>query len=65
MYAYSKKYDTSETWLLYPVNDAMRNHEQIVFDSGDGVTVSLFFIDVAHIEENLEELLKRLDVKRS
>ena len=60
MYAYSKKYGTSEIWLLYPVNDAMRNHEQIVFDSGDGATVSLFFIDVAHIEDSLSELLKRL-----
>ena len=25
MYAYSKKYGTSEIWLLYPVNDEMRN----------------------------------------
>ncbi|MFW5670378.1 MAG: 5-methylcytosine restriction system specificity protein McrC, partial [Acetivibrio ethanolgignens] len=60
MYAYSKKYGTSEIWLLYPVNDAMRKHEQIVFDSGDGATVSLFFVDVAHIEESLSELFERL-----
>lgn len=60
MYAYSKKYGTSEIWLLYPVNEAMRNHEQIVFDSGDGATVSLFFIDVAHIEESLSLLFERL-----
>lgn len=60
MYAYSKKYGTSEIWLLYPVNDSMRNHEQIVFDSGDGATVSIFFIDVAHIEDSLAELLERL-----
>lgn len=60
MYAYSKKYGTSEIWLLYPMNDVMRNHEQIVFDSGDGVTVSLFFVDVAHIEKGLSELFERL-----
>ena len=60
MYAYSKKYGTSEIWLLYPVNDAMRNHEQIVFDSGDGATVSLFFVDVAHIEESLSALFEKL-----
>lgn len=60
MYAYSKKYGTSEIWLLYPVNDAMRNHGQIVFDSGDGATVSLFFIDVAHMEESLSTLFERL-----
>jgi 5-methylcytosine-specific restriction enzyme subunit McrC len=62
MYAYSKKYGTSEIWLLYPLNDAMRSHEQIVFDSGDGVTVSLFFVDVADIEKSMEELLHRLSV---
>ncbi|MFW5677833.1 MAG: McrC family protein, partial [Acetivibrio ethanolgignens] len=60
MYAYSKKYGTSEIWLLYPVNDAMRNHEQIVFDSGDGAMVSLFFVDVAHIEESLSVLFEKL-----
>ena len=57
MYAYSKKYGTSEIWLLYPVNDAMRNHEQIVFDSGDGATVSLFFVDVVHIEESCSGII--------
>lgn len=60
MYAYSKKYGTPEIWLLYPVNQAMRNQEQIIFDSGDGVTVSLFFVDVPHIEESLSILLERL-----
>lgn len=60
MYAYSKKYNTSEIWLLYPVNDAMRNVGPIKFDSGDGVTVSLYFVDVANIETNMEELLSLL-----
>lgn len=64
IYAYSKKYETSEIWLLYPVNDAMRDHEQIMFDSGDGVTVSLFFIDVLNIEESLDALLKKSQVNR-
>lgn len=58
MYVYSKKYKTSDVWLLYPVNEVMRNHELIQFDSGDGVTVCLFFVDVAHIEESLEALQK-------
>ena len=65
MYAYSKKYGTSEIWLLYPINDAMRSHEQIVFDSGDGVTVSLFFVDVADIEKSMEELQERLQIGHS
>lgn len=56
MYAYSKKYDTSEIWLLYPVNPEMRNHQDISFESNDGVKIRLFFVDVANIEESLLEL---------
>lgn len=67
MFAYSKKYDTREIWLLYPVNDEMRGHKPIQFDSVSPVTnevettVRLFFVDVANIEDNLKELRKMLD----
>lgn len=64
MYAYSKKYGTSEIWLLYPVNDAMRGCGPIKFDSGDGATVSLFFVDVTDIERSMEELLNSLMIKQ-
>lgn len=60
MYAYSKKYGTSEIWLLYPENDAMRGCGPIKFDSGDGTTVSLFFVDVANIEKSMKDLLDRV-----
>lgn len=60
MYAYSKKYETSEIWLLYPVNDEMRNSNSISFDSGDGTTVNLFFVDVANIEESLSALKEKI-----
>ena len=56
MYAYSKKYETPEIWLLYPENKAMKGHTPIEFDSGDNVHVSLHFVDLEHIEENLEDL---------
>lgn len=56
MYAYSKKYETSEIWLLYPVNHEMRGHAPIAFRSDDGVNVRLFFVDVAYIEGSLKEL---------
>lgn len=56
MYAYSKKYETSEIWLLYPLNDEMRNHAEISFDSGDGTTVHVFFVDVADAKNSLEKL---------
>ncbi|MCI8638977.1 MAG: McrC family protein [Coprococcus sp.] len=65
MYAYSKKYQTSEIWLLYPLNDEMRGHSDIKFESGDGTTVRLHFVDVAHIEETLEELKDKLEVTES
>lgn len=60
MYAYSKKYGTSEIWLLYPINEDMRNHEDISFDSDDGVNVNLFFADVANIEDSMQSLRKLL-----
>lgn len=61
MYAYSKKYETSEIWLLYPVNDEMRNSDSITFDSGDGTIVNLFFVDVANIEKNMRQLKSLLE----
>lgn len=61
MYAYSKKYKTSEVWLLYPIHDEMRGHAPIRFDSGDGTTVTVHFVDVERIEENLEELREKLE----
>lgn len=63
MYAYAKKYQASEVWLLYPMNKEMRDTEPIVFDSGDGVRVSVFLVDVAQIEESLEKLFLALASK--
>ena len=60
MYAYAKKYETSEIWLLYPVNDDMKDCGPIKYDSGDGATVSLYFVDVAHIEDSMKELFDKL-----
>lgn len=56
MYAYAKKYSTSDVWLLYPVNNEMRNCDRILFRSDDGVRVGVFFIDIACIEDSLLEL---------
>lgn len=63
MYAYSKKYKTSEIWLLYPVNKEMRNHAQIQFESGDGTTVRVHFVDVADIEKSLEALRDKIQIE--
>lgn len=64
MYAYSKKYGTSEIWLLYPVSTDMINQDTIIFDSGDGVIVSLYFVDVTHIEESMENLYQKLQASK-
>lgn len=57
MYAYSKKYNTPDVWLLYPMNEKMHEYsdkkiyedkEQIVFRSNDGVIVRVFFINLAN-----------------
>ncbi len=61
MYAYSKKYNTPEIWLLYPANRDMREHDPIVFYSGDNTFVNVFFVDVANIEESLNELKTRIE----
>jgi len=62
MYAYSKKYETSEIWLLYPINDEMGNSKSIKFDSGDGTTVNVFFVDVANMQDSLLMLEENLDI---
>lgn len=58
MYAYAKKYRANEVWLLYPLEDELKETEPISYQSDDGVRVSVYFVDVAHIQESLEELLK-------
>lgn len=60
MYAYSKKYKTSEIWLLYPTNKEMEGLPEIKFESGDDTVVRLHFVDVADIEESLDSLRKKL-----
>lgn len=62
MYAYSKKYNTPEIWLLYPVNDEMRNHDPIVFTGNDNVNVHVFFVDLANIEDNLDMLRQIIEI---
>ena len=63
MFAYAKKYETSDIWLLYPVTREMKKSKDIVFKSygPDGeVRVSVFFVDVVDIEKSLEDLRARL-----
>ena len=64
MFAYAKKYNTSDIWLLYPVTEEMKNSKDIVFRSSgpDGeVCVSVFFVDVVDIEKSIEELKTKME----
>ena len=61
MYAYSKKYNSSEIWLLYPLNDKMIEKSKIKFSSDDGTIVNIYFVDVANIENSLFDLKNRLE----
>ncbi|MBX0358353.1 McrC family protein [Halobacillus sp. Nhm2S1] len=63
MYAYSKKYNTPEIWLLYPLTDEM-DSGYISFYSNKNedieTIVRVFFVDVSNIEESLEVLKEKL-----
>lgn len=62
MYAYARKYEKAnngiipEVWMLYPLNDEVRNHDQISYTSGDGVKVHIYFIDLTDIKMSIEKL---------
>ena len=67
MYAYSKKYNAPEVWLLYPMTDKMS--EMIKFQSYKDdnktvdVTVNVYFVNTAYdkIENSIIDLLKIID----
>ena len=65
MYAYSKKYQTPYIWLIYPINEEVRNNInsfsfEAVENDGQKVFVRVFFVDLdpANIGENLKRLFK-------
>ncbi len=60
VYAYSKKYETPDIWLLYPNNQEMNGRSDISFSGNDGINDSVFFVDVANIEESLKVLRGQL-----
>jgi len=59
MYAYAKKYETNEVWLLYPTNDEFKGNEEICFNSDDGVQVKVFFVDCHRIEDSLVVVMEK------
>lgn len=68
MYAYAHKYrrtnePSPDVWVIYPLNDDMRNQKSISFQSDDGVTVHVFLLDLERIEESLRQLRNLIDLE--
>ena len=63
VYAYSKKYNTSSIWLIYPLNEEVCDMEPLSFESINGeakkVTVRVFFVDLSNYRESLKRLLSQ------
>lgn len=60
MYAYSKKYHAGQVILLYPLSAEMMDHPPIYFQSDDGVSVRVFFVDLKSINDSLAELKSQI-----
>lgn len=63
MYAYSKKYNTSEVWLLYPQNEETEGLEvnfESIKDEKTESNIKIFFVDLSNIEKSLNILRKKL-----
>lgn len=64
MYAYSKKYKTPDIWLIYPMNDEVRELDSLSFeavkDEQTKVSVKVFFVDLADYENSLNQLYQRV-----
>lgn len=59
MYAYAKKYNTDDIWIIYPINKDMLDVGDIVFKSDDGVNVKVFLVDVSDITTSIGKLVER------
>ena len=66
MYAYSKKYEATDIWVLYPENKDMNNSKEIRFISnlpdGENTTIHLFFVNlgVEKMENSMKELYEKV-----
>ena len=62
MYAYSKKYHTPNIWLIYPLNNDVRDLGQLSFEAVKNedmnVLVKVFFVDLDNYNESLQAFFK-------
>ena len=62
MYAYSKKYKAKNIWVLYPMVNELK--DRMIQFQDDETNVSIYFVDVANIEDSLVTLLEKINVAR-
>ena len=63
MYAYQKKYGAEYITLLYPKTENVSEHEIIKYNSKDGVTVRIEFLDLFNIEESVNSIIQLLQTE--
>ncbi len=60
MYAYSKKYHTSDIWLLYPYYSDIEELNQRIFkaieNEGQKVNVGIYLVDLANYRDSIKKL---------
>ena len=60
MYAYAKKYNTSDVWLIYPSNDDVDPSVPLSFeavkDEVKRVNVRVFFVDLSNYKNSIQSL---------
>jgi 5-methylcytosine-specific restriction enzyme subunit McrC len=57
MYAYAKKYNSNDIFLLYPMNDSVMhlgNGMEFIYE--DNIRLKVFFIDLENVQESLKGL---------
>ncbi len=65
MYAYSKKYETGEIYLLYPLTQEMIDYPPIYYLSDDLTCIKVFFVDLVKKQNFLSDLHESINnVKR-
>lgn len=62
MYAYAKKYNVEEVFLIYPYNKWVHSlsDKKIKYTSNDNVAVNILFVDLLNIDISMDELICRI-----
>ena len=60
MYAYGKKYQANEIYLIYP-RSYIHDMEMSKYSSDDGVIVNISFVDLKEVNKSLLDIIKRAE----